>query len=79
MGAAMWFQQKITPSNFTDPMQEKLFKWLPVVFTVFFLFFPAGLVLYWLVNNIISIGQQWFVNKSIKLAKERKVEGNEKN
>ncbi|MDR2034788.1 MAG: membrane protein insertase YidC [Helicobacteraceae bacterium] len=79
MGAAMWFQQKITPSNFTDPIQEKLFKWLPVVFTVFFLFFPAGLVLYWLVNNIISIGQQWFVNKSIKLAKERKVEGNEKN
>jgi YidC/Oxa1 family membrane protein insertase len=70
MGATMWFQQRITPSNFTDPLQEKLFRWLPVVFTVFFLFFPAGLVLYWLVNNIISIGQQWFVNKKMKAIKE---------
>jgi YidC/Oxa1 family membrane protein insertase len=80
MGATMWFQQRITPSNFTDPMQEKIFKWLPVIFTVFFLFFPAGLVLYWLVNNIISIGQQWLINKQIRIAKEaRKTDGNEKN
>jgi YidC/Oxa1 family membrane protein insertase len=74
MGATMWFQQRITPSNFTDPMQEKIFKWLPVIFTVFFLFFPAGLVLYWLVNNIVSIGQQWFVNKRIKAIKESRKE-----
>jgi YidC/Oxa1 family membrane protein insertase len=81
MGATMWFQQRITPSNFTDPMQAKLFRWLPVVFTVFFLFFPAGLVLYWLVNNIISIGQQWFVNKSVQAAKEinKSDSNNEKN
>lgn len=70
MGATMYLQQRITPSNFTDPMQEKLFKWLPVIFTVFFLFFPAGLVLYWLVNNIISIAQQWFVNRQMAMQKE---------
>jgi YidC/Oxa1 family membrane protein insertase len=75
MGFTMWFQQKITPSNFTDPMQEKLFKWLPAVFTVFFLFFPAGLVLYWLINNVISIAQQWLVNAS--LAKSKKRENND--
>lgn len=69
MGATMYLQQRITPSNFTDPMQEKLFKWLPVIFTVFFLFFPAGLVLYWLVNNIISIAQQWLVNKQMQKQK----------
>jgi YidC/Oxa1 family membrane protein insertase len=80
MGATMWFQQRITPSNFTDPMQEKLFRWLPVIFTVFFLFFPAGLVLYWLVNNIISIGQQWLVNKKMQTAKAaRKAIADEKN
>ena len=70
MGATMWFQQRITPSNFTDPMQEKVFKWLPIIFTFFFLFFPAGLVLYWLINNVVSIGQQWFVNKRMEVLKE---------
>ncbi|MGE4295545.1 MAG: membrane protein insertase YidC [Campylobacterales bacterium] len=69
MGATMWFQQRITPSNFTDPMQEKIFKWLPIIFTFFFLFFPAGLVLYWLINNVVSIGQQWFVNKRMEAMK----------
>ena len=63
MGASMWFQQRITPSNFTDPMQEKIFKWFPVLMTVFFVYFPAGLVLYWLVNNLFTIGQQYFINK----------------
>jgi YidC/Oxa1 family membrane protein insertase len=62
MGASMWFQQRVTPSNFTDPMQEKIFKWFPVLMTVFFIYFPAGLVLYWLVNNLFSIGQQYFIN-----------------
>ena len=63
MGASMYFQQKITPNNFTDPMQEKIFKYLPVVFTFFFVTFPSGLVLYWLTNNLLSIAQQYMVNK----------------
>jgi YidC/Oxa1 family membrane protein insertase len=62
MGASMWFQQKITPSNFTDPLQEKIFKWFPVIMTVFFVYFPSGLVLYWLVNNLFTIAQQYFIN-----------------
>ena len=64
MGASMWFQQKLNPSQM-DPMQQKIFQYLPVVFTVMFLWFPAGLVLYWLVNNLLSIAQQWYINKKI--------------
>ena len=64
MGASMWFQQKLNPSQM-DPAQQKIFQWLPVVFTVMFLWFPAGLVLYWLVNNLLSIAQQWYINKKI--------------
>ena len=62
MGASMFFQQKITPSNITDPLQEKIFKFFPVIMTVFFVTFPSGLVLYWLTNNILSIGQQYYIN-----------------
>jgi len=62
MGISMWLQQKITPSNFTDPLQEKIFKFFPVLMTVFFVSFPSGLVLYWLVNNIFTIGQQYIIN-----------------
>ncbi len=62
MGASMWFQQKITPANFTDPLQEKIFKWFPVIMTVFFVYFPSGLVLYWLVNNLFTIAQQYYIN-----------------
>ncbi len=62
MGASMWFQQRITPSNFQDPLQEKIFKWFPVIMTVFFIYFPSGLVLYWLVNNLFTIAQQYFIN-----------------
>ena len=62
MGASMWLQQRITPSNFSDPLQEKVFKWFPVLMTVFFVSFPAGLVLYWLVNNLFTIGQQYIIN-----------------
>lgn len=69
MGATMFYQQKITPNNFTDPMQEKIFKYLPVVFTFFFITFPSGLVLYWLTNNILSIGQQYMVNKQYEKIK----------
>ena len=65
MGASMWFQQKLNPPVMQDPMQQKIFMYLPVVFTVMFLFFPAGLVLYWVVNNLLSIAQQWFITKKI--------------
>ena len=57
MGATMLIQQKISPAPL-DPIQQKVMMMLPVVFTVFFAFFPSGLVLYWLVNNILSISQQ---------------------
>jgi len=69
MGATMYYQQKITPSNFTDPLQEKIFKFLPLIFTFFFFTFPAGLVLYWFVNNIFSIAQQYLVNKQFEAAR----------
>lgn len=69
MGATMYYQQKITPSNFTDPLQEKIFKFLPIIFTFFFFTFPAGLVLYWFVNNIFSIAQQYLVNKQFEAAR----------
>jgi YidC/Oxa1 family membrane protein insertase len=49
-------------------MQAKIMKYMPVAFTVFFLWFPAGLVLYWVVNNILSIAQQWVITKSIEKA-----------
>jgi YidC/Oxa1 family membrane protein insertase len=64
MGASMYLQQKITPNNFTDPMQEKIFKYFPVLMTIFFVTFPSGLVLYWLVNNILSIAQQYYINSA---------------
>jgi len=72
MGASMYYQQRITPSNFTDPMQEKIFRFLPVIFTFFFVTFPAGLVLYWLMNNIFSIIQQFVVNNKFKAMKKAK-------
>lgn len=63
MGATMFWQQKITPTTFTDPIQQKIFTYMPLIFTIFFITFPAGLVLYWLVNNIASIIQQYIINK----------------
>jgi YidC/Oxa1 family membrane protein insertase len=67
MGLSMIIQTKLNPKP-TDPIQAKVMTWMPVVFSVFFFFFPAGLVLYWVVNNIISIWQQWYVNKTIHAA-----------
>jgi len=67
MGASMMIQQKLNPAPI-DPIQQKVMMVLPVVFTVFFAFFPAGLVLYWVVNNIISISQQWYITKKIEAA-----------
>lgn len=67
MGATMFIQQKMTPTNM-DPVQAKMMLALPVVFTAMFLNFPSGLVLYWLVNNILTIAQQMYINKSFKEA-----------
>jgi YidC/Oxa1 family membrane protein insertase len=64
MGATMLIQTRLNPKP-TDPLQAKIMTWMPVVFSVFFFFFPAGLVLYWLVNNVLSIWQQWYINKQI--------------
>jgi len=64
-GISMFVTQKLNPPMVQDPMQQKIFMYLPLVFTVMFLFFPAGLVLYWVVNNILQIAQQWFINKKI--------------
>ncbi|WP_079579761.1 membrane protein insertase YidC [Malaciobacter marinus] len=63
MGASMWLQQRITPNTMQDEMQRKIFQMLPVVFTFFFLWFPAGLTLYWFVNNVFTIAQQYTINK----------------
>jgi membrane protein insertase, YidC/Oxa1 family, C-terminal domain len=65
MGLSMVLQQRLTPST-ADPAQAKMMMIMPLVFTVFFLGFPSGLVLYWLTNNVLSILQQWYINKKIK-------------
>ncbi|MCS7164164.1 MAG: membrane protein insertase YidC [Thermodesulfovibrio sp.] len=65
MGATMLIQQKMTPTT-ADPTQQKIMLILPIVFTFLFLSFPSGLVLYWLINNIFGIAQQFYINKKIK-------------
>ena len=65
MGASMFYQQTLNPAA-TDPMQAKVMKFMPLVFTFFFLWFPSGLVLYWITNNIISIVQQLVISKKIE-------------
>ena len=64
MGATMFAQQKLNPAP-PDPMQARIMMALPFVFTFLFLFFPSGLVLYWFVNNLLSIGQQWIITRKI--------------
>ncbi len=64
MGATMFLQQKMTPST-GDAMQAKMMLFMPIIFTFMFLNFPAGLVLYWLVNNVLSIGQQYMVMRQV--------------
>ncbi len=68
MGASMVLQQKMTPNTMGDPMQAKMMMMMPVVFTFILINMPAGLVLYWLVNNILSIGQQALINRPAKAA-----------
>lgn len=66
MGLSMFIQQRLAPNNFTDKTQEKIMKFLPLVFTFFFVTFPAGLTLYWFVSNLFSIAQQTYVNKAFE-------------
>jgi YidC/Oxa1 family membrane protein insertase len=65
MGITSVLQVKLNPQPM-DPMQAKIMMIMPVMFTVMFVFFPAGLVLYWVVNNILSIAQQWWINKVVE-------------
>jgi YidC/Oxa1 family membrane protein insertase len=65
MGISMFIQQKLNPPPM-DPMQQKIMQALPFIFTLFFAFFPAGLVLYWVVNNCLSIAQQWYITRKIE-------------
>lgn len=64
MGVSMWIQQKLNPAP-VDPVQQKIFQYMPFVFTAMFAFFPSGLVLYWVVNNILSIAQQYVITRRI--------------
>ena len=64
MGLGMWFQQKLNPAP-PDPTQAKVMAFLPIMFTGMFAWFPSGLVLYWLTNSLLSIAQQWRINKKI--------------
>lgn len=65
MGGTMFIQQMLNPTP-PDPMQAKILKLMPIIFTFFFLWFPAGLVLYWVVNNVLSIAQQWYITRQIE-------------
>ncbi|MDX1405934.1 MAG: membrane protein insertase YidC, partial [Woeseiaceae bacterium] len=64
MGAAMLMQQKLNPAP-ADPVQAKVMQIMPIMFTAFFAFFPSGLVLYWVTNTLLSIAQQWYINKIV--------------
>lgn len=66
-GVTMWFMQKLNPQP-TDPMQARIMQMLPIVFTIMFLWFPAGMVLYWVTNNLLSIAQQYVITRQIENA-----------
>lgn len=68
-GAVMWLTQKLSPAPGVDPIQRRIFQAMPIVFSVMFAFFPAGLVLYWLVNGALGLLQQWWINKQIESGK----------
>jgi len=78
MGASMYLQQKLTPTTITDPMQQKIFMYLPLILTVFFITFPAGLVLYWFTNNLLSIAQQYYINGAYEKHKAIEIEAHKK-
>lgn len=75
MGAAMLFQQKLNPAP-ADPVQARVMQVMPVIFTGFFAFFPAGLVLYWVTNTLLSIAQQWHINRVVGEENRRRKKGN---
>ncbi len=66
MGASMWVQQKLNPAP-TDPIQAKIFAFFPLFLTIILASFPSGLVVYWTINNILTIAQQWVINKNTKV------------
>lgn len=72
MAATMYFQQKLNPAP-VDPIQAKVFQFLPLIFGIFFAFFPAGLVLYWVVNNSLSIAQQYYITRHVLGEKGKKI------
>ena len=65
MGVSMFLQQRLNPAP-TDPVQAKVMQIMPIMFTVFFAFFPSGLVLYWVTNTVLSIAQQWKINRVVE-------------
>lgn len=67
MAVSMFFQTKMNPTP-PDPIQAKIMMFMPIAFSIMFFFFPAGLVLYWVVNNILSIAQQWYITRQIEAA-----------
>ena len=72
MGATMFVQQKITPNQMQDETQRKMFMMLPFIFTIFFIFFEAGLVIYWTINNVFTISQQYYINKMFETKREER-------
>ncbi|MPW31142.1 membrane protein insertase YidC [Agarivorans sp. B2Z047] len=66
MGVSMFFIQKMSPTTVADPMQAKIMQFMPVIFTVFFLWFPAGLVLYWLMSNVVTLIQQTIIYRNLE-------------
>jgi YidC/Oxa1 family membrane protein insertase len=68
MAVSMYIQTKLNPTP-PDPIQAKVMMFMPIAFSVMFFFFPSGLVLYWVVNNILSIGQQWVITRNIEQGK----------
>ena len=77
MGAAMLLQQKLNPAP-ADPVQARVMQIMPVMFTGFFTFFPSGLVLYWATNTVLSIAQQWKINKVVEKEEKSKKSGKKK-
>lgn len=65
-GISMFLMQKLTPMQVTDPLQQKIMMWMPVAFSVFFLWFPSGLVLYWFVSNLISLAQMLYIYRGME-------------
>ncbi|NLJ91674.1 MAG: membrane protein insertase YidC [Aeromonadales bacterium] len=66
MGLSMYLIQKMSPTTVTDPMQQKIMQFMPLVFTFFFLWFPAGLTLYWFVSNLLTLAQQWYIFRQLE-------------